>query len=147
MSESKKVVAKRRPTKGEDKIRKIQMFKETANNAISDATEFDKAILESNEVYVNKLCEADNAEYEILKLNMEKAESDEERAAIRKRIAEMQKERYAKDTENKQFYERQQESHRNHNMKILGSLAVVSGLVYTFRKPLAEAGNKLITKI
>ena len=65
MSESKKVVAKRRPTKGEDKIRKIQMFKETANNAISDATEFDKAILESNEVYVNKLCEADNAEYEI----------------------------------------------------------------------------------
>ena len=142
MSESKKVVAKRRPTKGEDKIRKIQMFKETANNAISDATEFDKAILESNEVYVNKLCEADNTEYEILKLNMEKAESDEERAAIRKRIAEMQKERYAKDTENKQF-----ESHRNHNMKILGSLAVVSGLVYTFRKPLAEAGKKLITKI
>ena len=141
MSESKKVVAKRRPTKGEDKIRKIQMFKETANNAISDATEFDKAILESNEVYVNKLCEADNAEYEILKLNMGKAESDEERAAIRKRIAEMQKERYAKDTENKQFYERQ------HNMKILGSLAVVSGLVYTFRKPLAEAGKKLITKI
>lgn len=38
MSESKKVVAKRRPTKGEDKIRKIQMFKETANNAISDAS-------------------------------------------------------------------------------------------------------------
>ena len=51
MSESKKVVAKRRPTKGEDKIRKIQMFKETANNAISDATEFDKAILESNEAW------------------------------------------------------------------------------------------------
>jgi len=74
-------------------------------------------------------------------------ESDEERAAIRKRIAEMQKERYAKDTENKQFYEKQRESHRNHNMKILGSLAVVSGLVYTFRKPLAEAGKKLITKI
>lgn len=68
-------------------------------------------------------------------------------AYIRKRIAEMQKERYAKDTENKQFYERQQEGHRNHNMKILGSLAVVSGLVYTFRKPLAEAGKKLITKI
>lgn len=147
MSESKKVVAKRRPIKSEDKIRKIQMFKETANNAISDATEFDKAILESNEVYVNKLCEADNAEYEILKLNMEKAESDEERVAIRKRIAEMQKERYAKDTENKQFYERQQESHRNFDMKILGLLAVVSGLVYTFRKPLAEARKKLITKI
>ncbi len=147
MNESKKVDVKRSPTKSEDKISKIQMFKETANNAISDATEFDKAILKSNEEYVNKLCEADNAEYEILKLNMEKAESNEERSTIRKRMVEMQKERYAKDTENKQFYERQQENHRNHNLKILGSLAVVSGLVYTFRKPLAEAGKKLITKI
>lgn len=147
MSESKKVDVKRSPTKSEDKISKIQMFKETANNAISDATEFDKTILKSNEEYVNKLCEADNAEYEILKLNMEKAESNEERSTIRKRMVEMQKERYAKDTENKQFYERQQENHRNHNLKILGSLAVVSGLVYTFRKPLAEAGKKLITKI
>ncbi len=147
MNESKKVDVKRSPTKSEDKISKIQMFKETANNAISDATEFDKTILKSNEEYVNKLCEADNAEYEILKLNMEKAESNEERSTIRKRMVEMQKERYAKDTENKQFYERQQENHRNHNLKILGSLAVVSGLVYTFRKPLAEAGKKLITKI
>lgn len=147
MSEANKVVAKRKPTKGEDKIRKIQMFKETVNNAINDATEFDKAILESNDLYINKLCEADNTEYEILKLNMEKAESGEERAAIRERIAEIKKERYAKDTENKQFYERQQESHRNHSLKILGSLAVVSGLVYRFRKPLAEAGKKLITKI
>ena len=147
MNESKKVDVKRSPTKSEDKISKIQMFKETANNAISDATEFDKTILKSNEEYVNKLCEADNAEYEILKLNMEKAESNEERSTIRKRMVEMQKERYAKDTENKQFYERQQENHRNHNLKILGSLAVVSGLVYTFRKPLAEAGKTLITKI
>lgn len=147
MNESKKVDVKRSPTKSEDKISKIQMFKETANNAISDATEFDKTIIKSNEEYVNKLCEADNAEYEILKLNMEKAESNEERSTIRKRMVEMQKERYAKDTENKQFYERQQENHRNHNLKILGSLAVVSGLVYTFRKPLAEAGKKLITKI
>ena len=147
MNESKKVDVKRSPTKSEDKISKIQMFKETANNAISDATEFDKTILKSNEEYVNKLCEADNAEYEILKLNMEKAESNEERSTIRKRMVEMQKERYAKDTENKQFYERQQENHRNHNLKILGSLAVVSGLVYTFRKPLAESGKKLITKI
>lgn len=53
------------------------MFKDTANNVISDATEFDKAILESNEIYINKLYEADNAEYEILKINMEKAESKE----------------------------------------------------------------------
>lgn len=147
MSELKKEVVKRRKTKEEDKIRKIQMFKETVNNFISDATEFDKAVLELNEVYVNKLCEADKAEYEILKLNMEKAESDEERAAIRIRIAEMQKERYAKDTENKQFYERQQENHRKNSLKILGSLAVVSGLAYRFKKPLAEEGKKLIKKI
>ena len=118
---------------------------------ISDVAYKDGAYKEgeskANKVFFLSAEEADNAEYEILKLNMEKAESDEERAAIRKRIAEMQKERYVKDTENKQFYERQQESHRNHNLKILGSLAVVSGLVYTFRKPLAEAGKKLITKI
>lgn len=146
MIESNKRVVKRSRTKGEDKICKIQIFKDTANNVISDATEFDKAILESNEVYINKLYEADNAEYEILKINMEKAESEEERTAIRKRISEMQKKRYAKDTENKHFYEKQQKSHRNNSLKILGSLAVVSGLVYRFRKPFAEAGKKLISK-
>ena len=133
--------------KAEDSIRKMTIYKDSAVNAMKDSLEFDKKIVESNDEYIKKLREADATEYDILKANMEKAESDEERAAIRKRIAEMQKERYAKDTENKQFYERQQESHRNHSLKILGSLAVVSGLVYTFRKPLAEAGKKLITKI
>lgn len=34
---------------------------------------------------------------------MEKAETAEERETIRKRMAEMDKERYAKDTENKTF--------------------------------------------
>ena len=147
MIESNKRVVKRSRTKGEDKICKIQIFKDTANNVISDATEFDKAILESNEVYINKLYEADNAEYEIIKINMEKAESEEERTAIRKRISEMQKKRYAKDTENKHFYEKQQESHRNHNLKILASVAVITGLAYKFRKPLMNAGKALITKV
>ena len=40
MSESKKVVAKRRPTKGEEKILKIQIFKETAMNAMRDTRKF-----------------------------------------------------------------------------------------------------------
>ena len=147
MEDKKQVISKRKANNNVDKIRKIQMFKETANNAMQDATEFDKTIIESNDEYINRLCEADAAEYELLKMNMDKAESEGEREAIRKRMAEMKQERYHKDTENIQFCERQQESHRNHNIKILGSLAVVSGLVYTFRKPLAEAGKKLITKI
>ena len=78
---------------------------------------------------------------------MEKAETAEEREAIRKRMEEMDKERYEKDTENKVFYEKQQENHRNHNLKILGSVAVVSGLVYKFRTPLMEVGKKMITKL
>lgn len=99
-----------------------------------------------NDGYMKKLCEVDSTEYEILKMNMEKAETAEERKAIRKRMAEMDKERYAKDAENKAFYEKQQETHRNHNIKILGSVAIVSGLVYKCRKPLMDMGKKLITK-
>ena len=62
---------KRKANKNVDKIRKIQMFKETANNAMQDATEFDKTIIESNDEYINRLCEADAAEYELLKMNMD----------------------------------------------------------------------------
>ena len=83
---------------------------------------------------------------EAAKYSIVKAETAEEREAIRKRMAEMDKERYAKDTENKTFYEKQQEAHRSHNLKILGSVAIVSGLVYKYRKPLMDMGRKLITK-
>ena len=78
---------------------------------------------------------------------MEKAESEEERSAIRSRLAEMNAQRYKKDTENKEVYEKQQESHRNHNLKILTSVAVITGLAYKFRKPLMNAGKALITKV
>ena len=84
MEDKKQVIPKRKANKNVDKIRKIQMFKETANNAMQDATEFDKTIIESNDEYINRLCEADAAEYELLKMNMDKAESEGEREAIRK---------------------------------------------------------------
>ena len=74
-------------------------------------------------------------------------ESEEERSAIRSRLAEMNAQRYKTDTENKEFYEKQQESHRNHNLKILTSVAVITGLAYKFRKPLMNAGKALITKV
>lgn len=122
-------------------------IKDAAINAIQDSTKIDTTIVEANVGYMEKLCEADSTEYEILKMNMEKAETAEEREAIRKRMEEMDKERYEKDTENKVFYEKQQENHRNHNLKILGSVAVVSGLVYKFRTPLMEVGKKMITKL
>lgn len=147
MGEAKNKGIKRHFNKNEEHMRKVHMYKDAAVNAMKDASDFDNTIIESNEDYIEKLCQADSTEYEILKINMEKAESAEEREAIRDRMAEMDRERYYKDTENKQFFEGQQESHRNHNMKILGSIIIVSGLVYTFRKPIMAAGKSLITKL
>lgn len=146
MPNNTKPVSKRRFNKSEEHMRKVHVYKDTAINAMQDASQFDTTIVESNDGYMEKLKEAYSTEYEILKMNMEKADSAEEREAIRQRMAEMDKERYAKDTENKEFYEKQQESHRNHNLKILGSVAVVTGLVYKFRKPIMEAGKKLVTR-
>lgn len=139
-------VVKKRHGKKEDTLRKMHMYKETAIAAMNDAAQFDRKIIEANDEYINKLKEADNTEYEILRVNMEKAETEEEREAIRNRLAEMNSQRYTKDTENKGFYEKQQESHRNHNLKILVSVAAVTGLVYKFRKPIMEAGKVLLTK-
>lgn len=106
MSNSTKPVSKRRFNKSEEHMRKVHVYKDTALNAMQDASEFDTTIVELNDGYMEKLREADSTEYEILKLNMEKAETAEERETIRKRMAEMDKERYAKDTENKTFYEK-----------------------------------------
>ena len=125
----------------------MTIYKDSAVNAMKDSLEFDKKIVESNDEYIKKLREADATEYDILKANMEKAESEEERSAIRSRLAEMNAQRYKKDTENKEFYEKQQESHRNHNLKILTTVAVITGLAYKFRKPLMNAGKALITKV
>lgn len=91
--------------KAEDSIRKMTIYKDSAVNAMKDSLEFDKKIVESNDEYIKKLREADATEYDILKANMEKAESEEERSAIRSRLAEMNAQRYKKDTENKEFYQ------------------------------------------
>lgn len=147
MSNSIKQVSKRHFNKSEEFMRKVHIFKDAANNAMQDAYNFDTSIVESNDGYIEKLREADRTEYEILMFNLEKAETAEEREAIRKRMAEMNKERYTKDTENKAFYERQQDAHRNHNLKILGALVIACGLVYKVRKPLINMGSKLITKV
>lgn len=147
MENTKKSFIRQPGRKAEDSIRKMTIYKDSAVNAMKDSLEFDKKIVESNDEYIKKLREADATEYDILKANMEKAESEEERSAIRSRLAEMNAQRYKKDTENKEFYEKQQESHRNHNLKILTSVAVITGLAYKFRKPLMNAGKALITKI
>lgn len=147
MENTKKSIIRQPGRKAEDSIRKMTIYKDSAVNAMKDSLEFDKKIVESNDEYIKKLREADATEYDILKANMEKAESEEERSAIRSRLAEMNAQRYKKDTENKEFYEKQQESHRNHNLKILTSVAVITGLAYKFRKPLMNAGKALITKV
>lgn len=147
MENTKKSFIRQPGRKAEDSIRKMTIYKDSAVNAMKDSLEFDKKIVESNDEYIKKLREADATEYDILKANMEKAESEEERSAIRSRLAEMNAQRYKKDTENKEFYEKQQESHRNHNLKILTSVAVITGLAYKFRKQLMNAGKALITKI
>lgn len=147
MENTKKSFIRQPGRKAEDSIRKMTIYKDSAVNVMKDSLEFDKKIVESNDEYIKKLREADATEYDILKANMEKAESEEERSAIRSRLAEMNAQRYKKDTENKEFYEKQQESHRNHNLKILTSVAVITGLAYKFRKPLMNAGKALITKV
>lgn len=147
MENTKKSFIRQPGRKAEDSIRKMTIYKDSAVNTMKDSLEFDKKIVESNDEYIKKLREADATEYDILKANMEKAESEEERSAIRSRLAEMNAQRYKKDTENKEFYEKQQESHRNHNLKILTSVAVITGLAYKFRKPLMNAGKALITKV
>lgn len=147
MENTKKSFIRQPGRKAEDSIRKMTIYKDSAVNAMKDSLEFDKKIVESNDEYIKKLREADATEYDILKANMEKAESEEERSAIRSRLAEMNAQRYKKDTENKEFYEKQQESHRNHNLKILTSVAVITGLAYKFRKPLMNARKALITKV
>jgi len=76
---------------------------------------------------------------------MEKAETEVERQAIRDRMVEMKKERYQKDTENKEFYEKQQNNHKNYTLQILTSVAAVAGVI-KFRKPIMDIGKKLITR-
>lgn len=83
---------------------------------------------------MGELVQADKPKYEILKENMEKAETAEERQIIRNRMVEMKRERYQKDTETKAFLDKQQTYHKNFNLQVLGSLAIVIGLVVKFRR-------------
>lgn len=137
----------RKSGKKETKLRKLSMYKDAAKTAMDNISAFDKKVLDINNEYLEKLCQADQAEYNILLENLKLADSEEERAAIRARMTEMKKERYQKDTENKEFCGKQQENHKHGILQIVGSVAVVTGVVaYKFRKPLMETGKKLITK-
>ena len=146
MGENHTKPVSKRDKKREDSIRNKHIYKEVAINAIKNVTEFDTKVIESNDEYLEKLRQADSSEYEILKINMEKAESNEERQAIRDRMAEMKKERYEKDSENKEFYEKQQREHKNFNLQVLGSVAFVTGLVIKYRKPIMNMGKKLLIR-
>jgi hypothetical protein len=137
---------KKRDEKRADVIRKTNMYMDTAVNAMTKVTEFDTKIVEANDEYLEKLRQADCSEYDILKINMDRAETETERQAIRDRMAEMKKERYIKDTENKSFYESQQTAHKKYTLQVLTSMAAVTGLVVKFRKPLMTIGKKMIAK-
>mgnify|MGYP000357352579 FL=1 len=132
--------------KSETMLRKITLYKDAAINAMNNEKEFGTAVIQANDSYLETLLKADETEYAILKDNMARAESETERQAIRDRMAEMKKERYAKDTENKGFYERQEDKHKTYTLQVLGSVAIVAGITVKFRKPLIEAGKKLISK-
>lgn len=132
------------------KLRKLNLYKDSAITAMDNVSDFDKKVLDTNNEYLEMLSRADQSEYNILLENLKLADSKEERADIRARMAEMKKERYHKDTENKKYCEKQQERHKYDIFQILGSIAVISGVVgtvaYKFKKPLIENGKKLITK-
>lgn len=128
------------------KLRKLNLYKDSAITAMDNISDFGKKVLDTNNEYLEKLCLADQPEYNILLENLKLTNSEDERAAIRARMAEMKKERYQKDTENKEFCDRQHENHKHSILQIVGSVAVVTGVVYKFRKPLMNVGKKLITK-
>ena len=132
--------------KREEVVCKLDIYKGAVVNAMEKVTEFDSVVVKSNEVYLERLLEADKLEYDILKENMKKADTIEERETIRRRMAEMKKERYEKDTENKDYYVKQQTRHKNYTLQVLGSIGVLTGLVVKYRKPIMNLGKKLITK-
>lgn len=146
MTDTNRKISKRKDMKKEESMNKRSMYVDSAKNAMKNVSEFDAKIIESNDNYLGLLAQNDKIEYDILKENMMRAETESERQEIRKRLAEMKKERYAKDTENKQFYEMQQTSHKNYTLQVLTSVAVVTGLVHKYRKPIMDFGKKLITK-
>ena len=146
MTDSKKPLNNFGKNKNNMILEKSRLFKDAATNAMDNELNFDKAIVASNDEYLSKLQDADTQEMDILRQNMDKAETPEEREAIRNRLDEMRKGRYEKDTENKRFYEAQQEKHRNFILKVLGTIAVSTGLIHTFKKPLSNWGAKFITK-
>ena len=138
---------KKKAGKIDSKLRKLNMYKDAAKNAMDNNTAFDSKIIDANNEYLNKLCQADQAEYDILLENLKLATSEEERAEIRARMVEMKKERYEKDTENKKYYNNQQENHKKFNLAVLGSVAVVTGrVVWKYRKPILDTGKKLLIK-
>ena len=130
-------------------ILKYRGFK--SNRKSQDAKENGKLLsgIKSNEEYMERLTKSDKEEYDILKLNMQMAESESKRAAIRQAMADMRKDRVIKDTENKAFYEKQQKEHNENSRKILNSifwfLAIGSGVglgVY-YGRPMLMAGKRL----
>lgn len=126
MANSKKAIA------SQASIKRASLYKDAAITTIKDLTAYDSMLMESNEEYMERLTRSDKEEYDILKLNMQSAESETEREAIRKALADMSKDRAIKDTENKAFYEKQQKEHNENSRKILSSvfwaLAIGSGI-------------------
>lgn len=77
MANSKKAIA------SQASIKRAGIFKDAAIDTIKDSTAYDSMLMESNEEYMERLTKSDKEEYDILKLNMQMAESESERAAIR----------------------------------------------------------------
>ncbi len=144
MTENNLVKASGRKNK---KLNKLSMCMDAAKVGMRDLFDFNSKVLEVNNEYLERLCRADQPEYDILLENLRLATTEEERAAIRARMAEMKKERDQKDTENKMFFDKQQDRHKHATLQILVYVACVTGVVtYKNRKPLMETAKKLITK-
>lgn len=152
MSDIIKPVTKKHYSRGQNDIRRSCIYKDAALNMIKDSTAYGSMLIESNEEYMEHLTKSDKEEYDILKLNMMKSESEPERELIRREMADMREARTMKDTENKAFYERQQQEHSDNSRKILNSifLAVIIGSVggvgYKYRKPILATCKSLAIK-
>ena len=140
MSQGKTSISKR----SQPLIRKIEIFKEAAVDEIKNSTELDKKIVEEKSTYREKISSSHTEEYKILAKNMEKADTPEERQAIRDQMESIRKDEREEAKDFNEFADNVHGNHHKHSMQVLGAIAITAGLV-KFRKPIMDFGKSLIS--
>ncbi|NDO45256.1 hypothetical protein [Clostridium sp. MD294] len=111
------------------KLHQLDIYKDIVQTGMNNLSNYDMQIIDDNAEYLEKLYKANQPAYDILFENMKNADSPEERADIRKTIIEIQRNSCSKDTENKEFYSKCQESHTDNIFQIFKCVSYVLTVV------------------